>query len=112
MRKAPRIRRINQRGGVENSEVDPADTQGIPRLDSLRMTEEEERDFNTFSLDPVTVPKRFWRALEDSKSHSQAHDVSQTRPVISQVVVRLSQQDRYSPIRDQIRLRKQSRTSL
>ena len=65
-------------GGVENSEVDPADTQGIPRLDSLRMT---------FSLTPVTVPKRFWRALEDSKSHSQAHDVSQTHPVISQVVV-------------------------
>ena len=87
MRKAPRIRRINQRGGVENSEVDPAVTQGIPRLDSLRMTEEEERDFNSFSLAPVTVPKRFWRALEDSKSHSQAHDVSQTRPVISQVVV-------------------------
>ena len=24
-----------------NSEGDPADTQGIPRLDSLRMTEEE-----------------------------------------------------------------------
>ena len=77
----------------ENSEGDPADTQGIPSLDSLRMTEEEERDFNTFSLVPVTVPKRSWRAqedLKDSKSHSQAHDVSntsQTRPVISQVVV-------------------------
>ena len=71
-----------------NSEGDPADTQGIPRLDSLRMTEEEERDFNTFSLAPVIVPKRFWRAQEDSKdskSHSQAHDVSnisQTRPII------------------------------
>ena len=42
---------------------------------------------------PVTVPKRFWRAQEDSKdskSHSQAHDVfitSQTRPVITQVIV-------------------------
>ena len=76
-----------------NSEEDPADTQGIPRLDSLRMTEEEERDFNTFSLAPATVPKRSWRAHEDSKdsrSHSQAHDVSntsQTRPVITQVVV-------------------------
>ena len=33
-----------------NSEADPAYTQGIPRIDSLRMTEEEERDFNTFSL--------------------------------------------------------------
>ena len=65
----------------------------FPVLDSLRMTEEEERDFNTFSLVPVTVPKRSLRAqedLKDSKSHSQAHDVSntsQTRPVISQVVV-------------------------
>ena len=69
------------------------DTQGIPSLDSLRMTEEEERDFNTFSLVLVTVPKRSWRAqedLKDSKTHSQAHDASntsQTRPVISQVVV-------------------------
>ena len=73
----------------ENSEGDPADTQGIPSLDSLRMTEEEERDFNTFSLVPVTVPKRSWRAQEDLKD-SKSHDVSntsQTRPVISQVVV-------------------------
>ena len=49
---------------------------GIPRLDSLRMTEEEERVSNTFSLSLVT--------------HSQAHVVSstsQTRPVITQVVV-------------------------
>ena len=80
-------------GGNFNSEGDPADTQGISRLDSLRMTEEEERVFNTFSLAPVTVPKRSWRAhedLKDSRSHSQAHDVSnisQTRPVITQVVV-------------------------
>ena len=80
-------------GESVNSEGDPADTQGIPRLDSLRMTEEEERDFNTFSLAPVTVPKQSWRAHEDSKdsrSHSKAHDVSntsQTRPVITQVVV-------------------------
>ena len=75
-----------------NSEGDPAETQGIPRLDSLRMTEEEERVFNTFSLAPVTVPKRSWRAREDTKdsrSHSQAYDVSntsQTRPVVTQVV--------------------------
>ena len=74
----------------ENSEGDPADTQGIPSLDSLRMTEKEERDSNTFSLFKVTVPKRSQEDLKDSKSHSQAHDVSntsQTRPVISQVVV-------------------------
>ena len=41
----------------DQSEGDPADTQGIPRLDS--MTEEEERDLVTFSLAPVTVPKHF-----------------------------------------------------
>ena len=57
------------------------------------MTEEEEREFDTFSLAPVTVPKRSWRAQQDSrnsKSHSQAHhdvsNTSQTRPVITQVV--------------------------
>ena len=69
---------------------------------------------------PVTVPKRFLRACEDSKdskSHSQAHDVfisSQTRPVITQVVeqAQSTDQDRYSPIRDQFRLGNQSRTSL
>ena len=43
-----------------NSEGDPVDMQGIPTLDSLRMTEEEERVSNTFSLPPVTVPKRSW----------------------------------------------------
>ena len=97
-----------------------ADTQGIPRLDSLRMTEEEERDFNSFSLAPVTVPQRSWRAHEDLKdlrSHSQAHDVSntsQTRPVITQVIVQAQSTRSRSvqPIRDQIRLGNQSRTSL
>ena len=53
-----------------NSEGYPADMQGIPSLDSLRMTEEEERVSNTFSLPPVTVPKRSWRAHEDSKDSS------------------------------------------
>ena len=73
-------------GGVVNSEGDPADTQGIPRLDS--MTEEEERDLDTFSLAPVTVPKRFWRAQEDLKdSKSDVFITSQTRSVITQVVV-------------------------
>ena len=75
----------------DQSEGDTADRQGIPRLDS--MIEEEERDLVTLSLAPVTVPKCFWRAQEDSKdskSHSKAHDVfitSQTGPVITQVVV-------------------------
>ena len=54
------------------------------------MTEEGERDLDTFSLAPVIVPKRFWRAQEGSKSHPQAHVVfitSQTCPVITQVIV-------------------------
>ena len=98
-----------------NSEGNPADTQGILRLDSLRMTEEEERDFNTFSLAPVTVPKRSWRAREDSRSRSQAHDISntsQTRPVITQVIVQSQSTRSRSVQSDQIRLRNQSRTSL
>ena len=53
-------------GKIVDSEGDPADA-GIPRLDSLKMTEEEEQDFDTFSLASVTVPKRPWRAQEDSK---------------------------------------------
>ena len=36
-------------GEIVDSEGDPVDT-GIPRLDSLKMTEEEERDFDNFSL--------------------------------------------------------------
>ena len=40
-----------------NSEGDPADTQGIPRLDSLRMTEEAERDFSTFNTAMFVVPE-------------------------------------------------------
>ena len=55
--KKPSDQDDHSQGENVNSEGDPADTQGIPRLDSLRMTEEEERDFNTFSLAPVTVPK-------------------------------------------------------
>ena len=31
---------------------------GIPRLDSLKMTEEEERDYDAFSLASVSVPKQ------------------------------------------------------
>ena len=52
-------------GEIVDSEWDPADA-GIPRLDSLKMTEEEERDFDAFSLASVTVPKLPWRAQEDS----------------------------------------------
>ena len=37
-------------GEIVDSEGDPTDTVDIPRLDSLKMTEEEEQDFDNFSL--------------------------------------------------------------
>ena len=78
-------------GELVDSEGDPAVT-GIPRLDSLKMTEEEEQDFDNFSLASVSVPKRPWRAQEDSNiSKPQPQDISfsrQARPVIPQAVAR------------------------
>ena len=63
-------------GEIVDSEEDPTDA-GIPRLDSLKMTEEEERDFDNFSLASVTVPKRSWRAEEDSNvSKPQPQNIS------------------------------------
>ena len=56
-------------GEIVDSEGDPADA-GIPMLDSLKMTEEEQRDYDAFSLASVSVPKRPWRAQEDSKFRS------------------------------------------
>ena len=65
---------------------------GIPRLDSLKMTEEEERDYDAFSLASVSVPKRPWRAQEDSNvSQPQPQNISltrQARPVTSQAVAK------------------------
>ena len=73
-------------GEIVDSEGDPTDA-GIPRLDSLKMTEEEEQDFDTFSLASVTVPKRPWRAQEDSK-HQPQDTFSQALPVIPQAVAK------------------------
>ena len=77
------------KGEIVDSEGDPSDA-GIPRLDSLKMTEEEERDLDNFSL--VTVPKRSWRAQEDSNvSKPQPQNISfsrQARPVIPQAVAK------------------------
>ena len=47
-------------GEIVDSEGDPADA-GIPRLDNLKMTEEEEQDYDA----SVSVPKQPWRAQED-----------------------------------------------
>ena len=78
-------------GEIVDSEGDPADA-GIPRLDNLKMTEEEERDYDAFSLASVTVPKRPWRAQEDSNvSKPQPQNISfsrQAHPVIPQVVAK------------------------
>ena len=69
------------------------------------MSEEEQRDYDAFSLASVSVPKRPWRAQEDSKvSKPQPQDISftrQARPVISQAVakaqsVRSAQSDKRS----------------
>ena len=56
------------------------------------MTEEEERDYDAFSLASVSVPKRPWRAQEDSNvSKPQPQNISlsrQARPVTSQAVAK------------------------
>ena len=65
-------------GEIVDSEGHPADA-GIPMLDSLKMTEEEQRDYDAFSLASVSVPKRPWRAQEDSNvSNPQPQNISLT----------------------------------
>ena len=72
-------------GEIIDSEGEPADltVAGIPILDNLKMSEEEQREYNEFSLASVSVPtssKRPWRALGDSNaSQSQPQDVSNVR---------------------------------
>ena len=58
-------------GEIIESKGDPADA-GLPILDNLKMSEEEQRDFDDFSLALVSVPasKRPWRAQGDSKDSS------------------------------------------
>ena len=98
-------------GEIIDSEGDPADA-GLPILDNLKMSEEEQRDYDAFSLASVSVPvsKRPWRAQEDSKvSKPQPQDVSissQARPqaVAKEQSVRSTQSDQSSFA--------QSRTSL
>ena len=56
------------------------------------MTEEKQRDYDAFSLPSVLVPKRPWRAQEDSNvSKPQPQDISltrQARPVTSQAIAK------------------------
>ena len=83
----PRGPEDHSEGEITDSEGDPADPTdaGLPILDHLKMSEAEQRDYDTFSLASVSVPassKRPWRALGDSKV-SQSQDFSsvlQARP--------------------------------
>ena len=75
-------------GEIIDSEGDPADA-GIPILDNLKMSEEEQRDYDAFSLASVSVSKRPWRAQEDSKvSKPQPQNVSVTRQARPQAVAK------------------------
>ena len=91
-------------GEIIDSEGDPADA-GLPILDNLKMSEEEQRDYDAFSLASVSVPalsKRPWRAQGDAKdSQTQAQDFSIVRQARPQAVakaqsVKSSQSDQRS----------------
>ena len=98
-------------GEIVDSEGDPADA-GIPILDSLKMSEEEQRDYDAFSLASVSVPKRPWRAQEDSNvSKPQPQKISHTgqaRPVQAVAKaqsVKSAQSDRRSvQLRDSVQI--------
>ena len=70
-------------GEVTEGEADPTDS-GLPTLEQLKMSKEEQQDYDAFSLASVSVPTRPWRAMGDStSSQSQPPDnanVSQARP--------------------------------
>ena len=81
----PRGLEDQSEGEIIDSEGDPADSTnaGLLILDQLKMSEEEQRDYDAFSLASVSVPtssKRPWRALGDAKvSQSQPQDISNVR---------------------------------
>ena len=66
-------------------EADPTDS-GLPTLEQLKMSKEEQQDYDAFSLASVSVPTRPWKAMGDSRSsQSQPPDnanVSQARPQV------------------------------
>ena len=75
----------------EGEPTDPTAT-GLPTLEQLKMSEEEQREYDAFSLASVSVPassKRPWRALGDSKaSQSQPKDASNVRQARPQAVAK------------------------
>ena len=88
-------------GEIVGSGGDPADA-GIPILDNLKMSEEEQRDYDAFSVASVSVSKRPWRAQEVSKvSNPKPQNVSITGQARPQAIakaqsVRSSQSDQRS----------------
>ena len=90
-------------GEIIGSEGDPADA-GLPILDNLKISEEEQREYDAFSLASVSVPvsKRPWRAQEDSQvSKPQPQNVSIASQACPQAVakaqsVRSTQSDQRS----------------
>ena len=68
---APQSPEDQSEGEIIESKGDPADA-GLPILDNLKMYEEEQQDFDDFSLASVSVPasKQPWRAQGDSKDSS------------------------------------------
>ena len=52
-------------GEIIEGEGDPKDS-GLPTLEQLKMSEEEQQDYDPFSLASASVPKRPWRAMDGS----------------------------------------------
>ena len=76
--KEPSDHDYHSEGGDLPSVEDPTEIPFHPKLENLMMTEEEERDFETFALASPNVSKRktSWRASqENTKFYSQAHQV-------------------------------------
>ena len=82
-------------GEIIDSEGEPADptAKGLPTLEQLKMSEEEQREYNAFSLASVSVPtssKHPWRALGDLKvSQSQPQDISSVCQALARLALRL-----------------------
>ena len=88
-------------GGDSASGEDPADIPGDPKLENLMMTEEDQRDFETFALASPNVSKRksSRRACqENTKFYSQAQVHHQDDSFTSLARLVVSQ----APARDQV----------
>ena len=81
-------------GEIIECEGEPADPMatGLPTLEQLKMSEEEQREYYAFSHASVSVPtssKRPWRALGDLKvSQPQPQDISSVRQAHPQAVAK------------------------